>query len=286
MPEVPGRTSPAPPSGATDCLFEADGDRLLPTILTQGPWDPTAQHGGPVAGALARAVERVPALVPMRVARLTIDLMRAAPLRPLRSHAVVVREGKRVQLVRATLSDGDTEVAHVLALRVRLGDTSGDDVAEHPNRPVVALPPVPDGRGEPLSRGDAARFIGFLRAIEAERTVGRQGAGSPSVMWIRQLVPTVAGEETTPLQRLALASDFTSASAAWLDTRDFTHPNPDITLYVHRAPVSDWIGVQADTFVGPDGIGVSRAVLFDLEGMVGLGSASQIVDRRDERMTW
>ena len=64
-------------SSDADALFLWEDGRLVPTILTQGPWDPGAQHGGPVCAALAWAAGRVPTLVPMRCARLTVDLLRA-----------------------------------------------------------------------------------------------------------------------------------------------------------------------------------------------------------------
>lgn len=41
-------------------LYVPDGDQLVPTELTGGPWSPDAQHGGAVASLLARAVEAVP----------------------------------------------------------------------------------------------------------------------------------------------------------------------------------------------------------------------------------
>lgn len=33
-------------------------ERFLPIALTAGPWSADAQHGGPVAALLARAIER------------------------------------------------------------------------------------------------------------------------------------------------------------------------------------------------------------------------------------
>jgi hypothetical protein len=39
-------------------LFVVDGARFVPTVLCRGPWSADAQHGGPPAALLARAVER------------------------------------------------------------------------------------------------------------------------------------------------------------------------------------------------------------------------------------
>src|SRR6478735_11071683 len=104
-------------------MFVPDGpDAVVATILTQGPWDPNAQYGGTPAALLTWAVERVPTLVPMRIARITVDMHRPVPLGRLGVSAEVVREGKRLQLVVALIRDEDgLEVARATALRLRLG---------------------------------------------------------------------------------------------------------------------------------------------------------------------
>jgi hypothetical protein len=259
-------------------FYLPDGDRFVPTILTQGPWSPDAQHGGPVAALLAHAVERVPSVVPMNVARLTVDLLRAVPLRPLRTLARVAREGKRIQLVDVSLLDEATEVARCSALRVRIGDTDDPEVNDHPRRPDTS-PPEGPGRGRPLHPGAGDSPIGFIRSIDAERVVGDVGMGAPAVMWIRMRVPLVAGAETSATARLALAADFSSALAAYLDTRRFSFINADINLHVLRLPVGEWIAVDAVTWVGAEGIGQGSARLHDLDGLVGTAGAAQLVDR-------
>jgi hypothetical protein len=266
-------------------LYVADGDRFVPTIFTQGPWDPGAQHGGPVAALLTRTIERVPTLVPMRVARLTIDLFRPAPLRPLTAQHRIVREGKRIQLVESILRDGDVEIAHALGLRARLADTSEPGVVAHPQRPPTAPPPHPRGDGRPLHPGAQRSPAGFIRAIEAERVVGDGGLGAPSVMWVRVRVPLVLGEVTRPMERLAIASDFTSALASYLDGRRYSFINPDINVHVLRDPTSDWIGIDSVTWVGGEGVGLGRSKLFDLDGLVGAATAAQLVERWD-RPDW
>ena len=35
-------------------FYEQDGDLLVPSELTRGPWDPDAQHAGPPAALLGR----------------------------------------------------------------------------------------------------------------------------------------------------------------------------------------------------------------------------------------
>ena len=77
----------------TAAMFVPAGDGIVvATMLTQGPWDPNSQYGGTPAALLTWAVERVPTLVPMRIARITVDMHRRVPLGRLGVHAEIVRE--------------------------------------------------------------------------------------------------------------------------------------------------------------------------------------------------
>jgi hypothetical protein len=267
-------------TGDPAALFEVDGDRLVPTILTQGPWDPGAQHGGPVCAALAWAAERVPTLVPMRCARLTVDLVRPAPLAPLTVEAAVRREGKRIQLVEATLGHDGTEVARATVLRVRTADTDDPAVTDDPRRPDDRPPRPPIEGGVWFSEMRRDDLPGFLRALELDRVAGEHGQGAPATTWFRLLVPVVAGHATTPLVRLAAIADFTSATASYLDPTEWSAVNPDVTVHVLREPVGDWIAVDSTSYYARDGIGHSRAGLYDVEGFVGTGATSAVLDRR------
>jgi hypothetical protein len=264
----------ADPSDAP-ALFLADGDDLVPTILTQGPWDPNAQHGGPVCAALAHTLESVRTLVPMQVSRFTFDLFRPAPLTRLRTAARVVREGKRLQLVEALLLDGDLEVARGSAMRVRVVDTH--EVLEHPGRPRSTAPPRTGATIRPLP--EIAARIGFLRAIELERVDDGPGSGPTAITWYRARVPLVEGVPMTPLERLALFSDFTSASALYLDHAAYSAINPDVSVQVLRPPTGEWLCLEGSTEAGGTGVGHSRSSIHDDEGFVGSASASQLIDR-------
>jgi hypothetical protein len=87
-----------------------DGSSFVPTLLTQGPWNPDHQFGGAPAALVAQFLETVPTLVPLQVARLTVDLLRPVPIRPLQLEAAVRREGKRIQVVDVSLLADGVEV--------------------------------------------------------------------------------------------------------------------------------------------------------------------------------
>jgi hypothetical protein len=67
----------------TDFAYAVDGSNVSVTSLAAGPWDPRLQHGGAPSSLAAWAAERVPTPVPMRVARVTVDLFRPVPVAEL-----------------------------------------------------------------------------------------------------------------------------------------------------------------------------------------------------------
>src|SRR5262245_43085246 len=106
----------------SDAFYVADGDSFVPTPFTRGPWDPQAQHAGPPAALLARAIERLDPDGETQVARFTLEILRPIPLTPLRAQARLARPGRRVQLAEASLLDERGEVARASAWQIRRSD--------------------------------------------------------------------------------------------------------------------------------------------------------------------
>ena len=49
-----------------------------------------------------------------------------------------------------------------------------------------------------------------------------------------------------------------------LDFREWTFLNADLTVNFSREPVGDWILLDAETWIGPDGAGLAMARLADI----------------------
>src|ERR1700712_5317658 len=81
------------------------GDRFASTPATAGPWSEQAQHGGPPAALLGRALERLEEGTPRVLGRFTMDLLGPVPVAPLSVAATVLRPGRTVSLRQAELSD-------------------------------------------------------------------------------------------------------------------------------------------------------------------------------------
>lgn len=242
-------------------VFLRQNGRFLATELARAPWYSWAQHGGAPAALMMRAFEGVPGDPGLSMARVTYELLRPVPLGELEVQVTVARPGRRVQLLEGSLLTGDgVEVVRARALRIQRADAGGlttDGVA--PPGPEHGREHLPNSPLRPMFAPDAIEI----------RFVSGQFGGGPATGWFRMRVPLVAGEEPSPLQRLAAAGDFGNGISAVLSWDDYLFINPDLTLYIEREPVGDWIGLESETILAPGGIGTAESVLYDERGRVG-----------------
>ena len=120
-----------------ESIFEPVGqDRYLPTEASLSPWSDQAMHGGPPTMLMAREIERFSSDQEMMVTRLTVELMRPVGRTPLEAKVRLVRPGRKVQIVEASLWNAEQEVARATALRIRTADVDvplTDDPLPHPS---------------------------------------------------------------------------------------------------------------------------------------------------------
>src|ERR1700744_1139060 len=91
-------------------IYRVDGNRIVTSPDAAGPWDPGMQHGSAPAALVVWAAEAIPTPAPMRIARVTIDLMRPVPIASLRLQSEVLREGRKIQLCAVRLYAGNVVV--------------------------------------------------------------------------------------------------------------------------------------------------------------------------------
>ncbi|HLH28812.1 MAG TPA: thioesterase family protein [Acidimicrobiales bacterium] len=275
---APAEDAVVTPSGGGDGLFVTAGDGFEPTELARGPWSPDALHGGPVAALVVRAVEGHAQADGLQVARLTLELLRPVPFAVLTARTRTMRDGRRVQLVDVSVEAEGRPVVTARLLRMRrlspdvaVRSAVLEDSPPAPPSEGILAPPllVAPGVGERAfhSHGVEMRFVG-----------GRMAEPGPATVWIRLRVPVVAGEEPTPLQRVAAAADFGNGVSSELDFRSYLFINPDLSLHVHRPPVGEWVCLDARTRFGTPGIGTAEAALWDEEGRIGRSVQSLVVE--------
>ncbi len=260
-------------------IYQPDGESLVPTRLARGPWHVDSQHGGPMQGLLARAIEQHPAAKPMQIVRFTCDLWRAAPFAPVTLRVRMLREGKSAEWLEAELCAGDEVAARAAALRIRV-----EDVSAPPDRATCATGALEDA-------SPAVRWLGagdgdegpsdFVNSIELRPV---DGFVRPAA-WLRLRVPLVAGELTSPFVSATTLSDMVYSLPIVRDVQrgarfaqePFVAINVDTSLQLHRTPVGEWIGLDAEVSYGPDGAGLGRASLADIDGALGFAQQSLLL---------
>ena len=254
----------------TDAFYVLDGDRVLPSELTRGPWDPNAQHAGPSSALLARAIELCEPREGMRVGRVTVEILAPVPIAPLTLSASVVRPGRSVEMLEASLRGPDGDVMRARALRLATADITADWEQDEP-----PLGPEDATALEFFATGER---VGWHTAMEIIFARGKFLEPGPATVWMRPRVALVEGEEFTPLQRVMVAADGGNGVSAPLDWSGFIFINTDLTVHLVRPPVGEWVCLDAVTHV--DGLGMSDSALYDERGRIGRAVQTLLVRPR------
>jgi len=255
-----------------DAFYEPLGDdRFRSTPHTAGPWSADSQHLGPPSALLARQLERT-APAASALARITVEVLGPVPVAELTVRSWVARPGRSVQLSHAELSADGRPVATAAAWWIATSDST--EVAAGLPAP---LPPIDSATPGAVPDGWSS---GYLQAMEWLSLKGGIGSPGPATVWIRQRVALVEGESPTGLQRLMAVADSGNGVSNRLDPREWFFINTELTVHTWRMPVGDWIGLDANTAIGPHGLGVATSTLHDQDGSVGHGSQALLVRPR------
>ncbi len=257
----------------TDPFFDRDGQTYRPTPIARGPWDPGQMHGRVLAGLMAREVETLFGDPAFHYARMTIDLFRPPPLAPVDVSARMVRDGNRIKVADASIDCGGVEIARSSVVMLRKADQPPGNVWSPPPWDV----PLPDDIAPPPQRprGDGWAPMWDTRSISP----GGFGSVEQKRCWIRENRPLVAGEALSPFVRAALAADYTNPFANSGDA-GLNFVNADITLYLHRLPVEEWVGFEVVAHNSAEGVAVGECALYDVKGPVGRSTVCGVANQR------
>jgi Thioesterase-like superfamily len=215
-----------------DAIYRVDGNGVVVSPDAAGPWDPGMQHGSAPASLVVFAAEAIPTVVPMRVARVTIDLMRPVPLTDLTLETEVKRQGRKIQLCAVRLcADGVVVVAATVLKIKREAQALPPDIADLP----VELPGPEASRPEPADFSTSP----FVKGVSLRAARGRFGVPGPGAIWYRIDRPLIEGADISQAMRAVVAADFCNGTSAALDFRQWTFINADLTVSFAREPVGE-----------------------------------------------
>ncbi|MQA08773.1 MAG: thioesterase family protein [Pseudonocardiaceae bacterium] len=256
-----------------EAFYQPLGDGgLSSTKHTAGPWSPDSQHLGPPAALLVRELERYQGADDMLLARVTVEILGPVPLTELQVFAQLERPGKSVEMLTATLRTDERPVVQARAWRISRHDSSSQLGGA-----AAPLPPVENAVERERPDGWSP---GYIDAVEWRSLHGGLGEPGPARVWARQRIPLVEGETPTPLQRLFTVADSGSGVSNRLDPTHWWFINTELTVHLQREPVGEWIGLDANTVVGPNGVGTANTVLHDEQGQIANGTQALMVRPR------
>jgi hypothetical protein len=251
-------------------FFTKDQDAFIPTQAANGPWDPKSLHGRVIIGLLASVIEQRHGADDFVPARLTVDMFRLPGFAPIEVKTRIVRDGLRIRVVEADFFSGGAAMARASCQLLRKTESPQGTVWSPPNWDV----PAPADIAAPADPRLGMHGKWTIRPI-----VGAMGTVGPRRLWMSEVRDLVEGEPLTPFVRVAVAADFASPFANAGD-QGLGYINSDVTLYLHRLPVKEWIGFEVVNHHATDGIAIGECVLYDQQGPIGTSTVAALAQRK------
>ena len=261
-------------------LFIEEPDGVRATELTRGPWAHQVMHGGAIGGLLGWAVEREQQRLGISqvCSRMTVEILSGMPMATYEVTATTVKGGKRTALIDAEVREapgarGGRLVARATSQWLTPAVTWGE-----PEEDGRSLPPIPAERADPGANLD----IDYPRpgfnadAVDFRFVGGSTEEPGPGRTWLRLACPLVAGEETSPLARVATLADLGAAVGWDFSPSGGAYINTDVTLQLLRVPAGEWFYFDAATVVAPRGLAGTHTAISDRHGLLGWVLQSQI----------
>jgi hypothetical protein len=252
-------------------FFTRTGETFHPTDIANGPWDQKSLHGRVIIGLLGFGIEERHSGRDFVPARLTVDMFRLPTLdKPIEITTRLVRDGLRIRLVEAELVSGGVSMARASCQLLRRTQNPDGSIWSPPNwdAPKPAdIPPPTDPR------------LGMHGKWTTRPIVGHMGSLGPRRLWMSEVRELVDGFALTPFTRVAVAADFASPFANAGD-QGLAFINSDVTLYLHRLPVTEWIGFEVVNHQSAEGVAIGECWLYDEQGLLGTSTVAALAQRK------
>ena len=260
-------------------VFAQDGAVWLPSVLSRGPWDARAQHGGAPSALLAHLAESALPEPGWQLTRLSIELIKPVPVAPL-TVRLETHPGRSTTRMTIGLYAEDVLVARAHALLLR-GQTLALP-AELPGWSPAQLLPQPSDCPTLVRIPGLPSGTSFHQsALEGRVAQGDLTQPGPAAAWFRLTVPMVQGQTTSPAMRVAAAADFGNGLSWILSPERYLFANADLSLHLHRPPEGEWIGLLSETQADSGGAGTTLSRLYDVHGPIGVAVQTLVLRERN-----
>lgn len=240
-----------------------------PTRHSQGVWRRDELHMAPVGGVIAAELQAHQRREDLRIARLNFEILGTLHSEEFEVNTTTLRPGRTIELVESVMISRGRPCLVGRAWRLATSDTS--QVRVHHD------PALPGPENAEPHRGISRWPGGYIQSLEVSVLAGHapgHGRG-----WLTNPYAMVDGEPTDPLIKLVGMVDTANGVAPTLDAVPGGHSfaNVDLQIHLHRLPVGEHLGLETTSNVGPDGVGLTSAVLHDIHGPFGRSAQIQTI---------
>ncbi|MFD7427727.1 thioesterase family protein [Streptomyces sp. NPDC059814] len=248
-----------------------DAHRYKPTAHASGAWSTDEVHFSPLGGLVVHAIDRHLADRPgtgLLLSRISFDILGRLALDECEIRVETIRPGRTIELVEAVALIADRPVVRARAWCLASGDTAAvaGGAADRLTAPEALAP---------WAMADVWPG-GYIASIDV-RPLAPPRPGRTTA-WISTPLDLVAGEPVSALASYVALVDTANGIAVRRQPTDWTFPNVDLTIHLHRQPEGRWTGLDTTVVFGPTGQGITSTVLHDINGPV--GRAEQILTVR------
>lgn len=243
----------------TSAFFARLGETTFrPTEHVGGAWAAKEQHIAPALGLIAHEIERHRDSRrddALQLGRISYDILGTVPVEPVEIHVEVLRPGRTVELVQATLSHNGRPAVLARAWLMAAFDTA--------SLAGGALPRIPDPAELALIDPTETWPGGFIRSVEVRRRELEPGS---ALAWVRTQVALIEHEPVSDTAAALGLIDITNGLTPRVSPAEVLFPNVDLTVHLLHAPRPGWLGADTTVTFGATGLGATHSILHDERG--------------------
>ncbi len=238
-------------------------------LSAQGAWNPNEQHMAPASGLMALELERFLPREDMRLARIGFDIFGLIAFGECTITTRMIRPGRTIELIEAQMSAAGKTCIVARAWRMLIQDSQAihgleDAVINHPDC-------YENWTGMQRWPG------GYIQSIDFRADPNNQ-AGK-GIVWLNNDLNMVDGQKSSDFVHLMGMVDTANGTAPRQNGElTWAFPNLDLQIHMHRYPSGKWLGLETVQQYGADGVGLTSAILHDVQGP--FGRSEQILSLR------
>jgi acyl-CoA thioesterase len=205
----------------------------------------------------------------MTIARLTSDFLGPVPVgKSLHVETGIIKDGRKTQLASIEVKSEGRLVARATVLKTA-----------HTQYAIPASL-VPHPTVLPNHRSPVSMPGGFSGQFTIIPISGGFGHLKPSKVWIHLGSEILEGHEVDPVVRAIACADFANGLSMELPFQEWLFPTVDLSVSLTRAPLDEWILIDAKNEMTDTARAFCHARLSDSAGVFGHSLQTVLAQRR------